>query len=185
MKQLQFTAHLAAAIIISGIILFIYASVQQVHRSVANDPQLQIARDMRNEALSSKSLNHWINNDTIDAATSSAVFYTFYDNNGKPVETSALLDGRAPQVPKGILDFARQNQEDVVTWQPREGVRLAMVVEHIQGVGYAAVGRSLRETEERTGNLVNMMLITWTSCMAILALHFVFTVWINRKMKTN
>jgi hypothetical protein len=46
MKPSSLFAHLVAAIIITGIILLVYACVQQVHRSSANDPQLQIARDL-------------------------------------------------------------------------------------------------------------------------------------------
>lgn len=183
MKQLQFTSHLAAAIIISGIILFIYASVQNVHRSMANDPQLQIARDMRSARLSGRPPGQALPYDTIDAATSSALFYTIYDAGGKLVETNALLDGKIPQLPKTVLAIAREKQEDIITWQPREGVRLAMVLENIPGYGIAAVGRSLRETEERTSDLVAMMLITWASCMAVLLLHFILSVWVNKKFK--
>jgi hypothetical protein len=47
MKQLSIVTHLAAAIIITVVMLLIYACVQQSYRSSANDPQLQIARDLR------------------------------------------------------------------------------------------------------------------------------------------
>jgi hypothetical protein len=38
--------HLAAIAIVTILCGLIYVSVQQSHRSVANDPQLQIARDI-------------------------------------------------------------------------------------------------------------------------------------------
>jgi len=56
MKQLPVVTHLAAGIIITTIMLLIYACVQQSYRSSANDPQLQIARDLSN-ALSNADLD--------------------------------------------------------------------------------------------------------------------------------
>lgn len=185
MKQTIFVIHLAAAIIISGIILFIYASVQQVHRSMANDPQLQKARDICYAISHGKPYSGLFPSDTIEASISSAVFAVLYNEDGSPQQSSALLDGKLPQLPNGVIQFTKQNNEDVITWQPRSGVRLAMVVEKIPAPasGYIAVGRSLKETEERTQDLVNMMLITWASCMGVLLLHFLFMVWINRRNK--
>ncbi len=53
-------AHLTAIIIITIILLTVYASVQQCYRTSANDPQIQIARDISN-SLSKAKLNRSYN----------------------------------------------------------------------------------------------------------------------------
>ena len=115
MKSSLFVSHLAAAIIISGIILFIYAGVQQVHRSMANDPQLQLARDLRDAVANGKSTAHLIPPDTINLDKSDAVFTVVYNSAGMPLQTTALLGNKVPQIPKGVMEFTNQYLEDAVT----------------------------------------------------------------------
>lgn len=43
MKYSYLLTHFAAAVIITGIMLTVYATVQQAHRMGVNDPQLQLA----------------------------------------------------------------------------------------------------------------------------------------------
>jgi hypothetical protein len=58
MKSSVLLAHFAAAVILTCVILLVYASVQQAHRSAANDPQLQIARDFGIALSSGKAVNN-------------------------------------------------------------------------------------------------------------------------------
>ncbi len=185
MKYASFISHIAAAIIITAIILLVYASVQQAHRSSANDTQLQIARDVSNALSKGKSINRLIIPDTIDIAQSLAVFTELFDKSGKPVQSTGFLNGQLPQLPQGIFDFTNNNNEDVLTWQPQSNVRMALVCEKVDaaGVGFVAVGRSLKETEEREGNLVKMIAITWVACMAVLLIHFLLLLYFKRSEK--
>ena len=48
MKKLNSASHFAALFIVTILCGLIYATVQQSHRSGANDPQLQIALDLKN-----------------------------------------------------------------------------------------------------------------------------------------
>ena len=57
MKRSQIITHLAAAIIVTAIMLTVYATVQQAHRSGANDPQLQLARDIAENISNNNSFN--------------------------------------------------------------------------------------------------------------------------------
>lgn len=168
--------HLAAAIIVSAIFLTIYATVQQAHRSAANDPQLQLARDIDGKINSNKPFDQLLPNDTIDISTSLGNFVTLYNASGVPVQSTSMLDGKLPQLPPGVFDFTRNNKEDVITWQPRAGVRIATVVEATPN-GFVAVGRSLREVEVREGNLVKMVMIAWIACMAFILLHWALQSW--------
>ena len=173
MKPSSLFAHFVAAIIITGIILLVYACVQQVHRSSANDPQLQIARDLSAAISSGKSKNNLFQHDTIDLSQSLAVFTEIFDKNGNPLQSSGFLNGTLPKPPAGIFKYADANVEDVLTWQPENDVRMAMVFEKINAPaeGFVAAGRSLKETEVRESNLLKMVAIVWFACIAILLAH--------------
>src|SRR4051812_5178758 len=109
MKHLSFLTHLAAAIIITGIMLTIYATVQQAHRSAANDPQLQLARDIDNRMQKARPFHQLLPDDTIDISASLGTFVTLYDWKGEPMQSTGLLDGKLPQLPSGVFDFTRNN----------------------------------------------------------------------------
>ena len=184
MKQTSsLLAHLVAAIIITGIILLVYACVQQTHRSSANDPQLQIARDLSAAISSGKSINNLFQHDTIDLSQSLAVFTEIFDKNGNPLQSSGFLNGGMPKPPAGIFEYTNENVEDALTWEPQNDVRMAMVFEKINapGEGFVAAGRSLKETEVRESNLVKMIAIAWFACMAALLIHFLVQNYLSRK----
>lgn len=175
--------HFAVIIIITGIMMTIYATVQQAHRSAANDPQIQIARDISDCLGSQKSIEPLLPKDTINIAKSLGVFVTLYDTKGDPVTSTGLLDGHMPELPPGVLDVAKANGEDAVTWQPRAGVRQAIVVESVASstVGYVAVGRSLHEVEVREANLVWIVFIAWILCLATILVHLVIQIFTTRR----
>lgn len=175
--------HFAVAIIVTGIMMTIYATVQQAHRSSANDPQLQIARDISIFLNEGKSIDALLPKDTIDIAKSRGVFVILYDEKENPVGSTGLLEGKMPQIPPGVMDFTKINHEDAVTWQPRPDVRIATVVESVRspGVAYVAVGRSLTEVEIRESNLVRMVFIAWVLCLGIILVHWLIHFFMIRK----
>ena len=185
MKASSFITHAAAAVVITGLCLLVYATVQQNHRSNANYPQLQLARDIANRVASNQQYEHLLPTDRIELSQSLGLFVTLYNNNGMPVQSTGMLDGKLPQIPKGVLDFARSNKEDVLTWQPREGVRQAVVIESTGNAdkGFVMAGRSLEEVERHESNLVQMVFIAWVCCMGIVALHWAVQVMISKRVK--
>ena len=156
--------------ILSGVI---YVTVQQSYRSGANDPQLQIANDIVNALKTHRSIDHLLPNDTIEISESLSSFVVLYDNNGNPIRSTATLDGQVPKLPKGVFDFTKRNKEDVFSWQPRKGVRMATVVEYVQSsdISFVAVGRSLQEVEKRESSLTLMVLLGWLVCIAVIVLN--------------
>src|SRR3954451_13841889 len=180
MKTSTFLTHFAAAIIVTGIFLAIYATVQEAHRSGANDPQLQLARDIDAKLSSNKPFDQLLPNDSIDISQSLANFVTIYNSSGTPVQSTGMLDNKLPQLPAGVFDFTKSNKEDVFTWQPRAGVRVATVLESTP-VGFVAVGRSLQEVEVRESNLVNMIIISWIACTGVIFLHLILQSWAKGK----
>ena len=185
MRNFNFLSHAAAALIVTILCGLIYVSVQQSHRSAANDPQLQIARDIRERLNNNRSIQGLWEGDTFEISKSLAVFKVLYNINGEPVQSTGMLNGKLPQIPKGVFDFTRKHEEDVVTWQPQHGVRMAMVVESISspGVAFIAVGRSLEETEKRVGNLTTMLLVGWIACLGIIIFHSLLFITLKNRNK--
>ena len=179
MKQADFLSHAVAAIIVTILAGMIYLTVQQSYRSGANDPQLQTARDISERLAGNRSVDGVFTADTIDLSRSLAVFTILYNAAGDPVRSNGLLDGKLPRIPGGIFDYARKYKEDVLTWQPQRGIRMALVVEpvHLPGadIAFVAVGRSLKEVERRVDNLTMMSLAGWLVCMGLILAHRMIT----------
>lgn len=158
-----------AAIIISGLFGIFYGAVQQVLRSGADDPQIQLAEDTATSLMAGKRVEDVISTNQIDIATSLAPYIIVFDAQGKPVASSARLNGRIPAIPAGIFDYVRQNGEDRLTWQPQPGVRSAIVVTQVKGAnpGFVLAGRSLREVEKREDNILHIVIIGWAGLLLI------------------
>jgi hypothetical protein len=174
MKRINAITYLAAIAVVTIFSGLIYGTVQQSYRSAANDPQLQIVRDMDNRMQRNQSIDQFMEADTVDLSNSLAVFKTLYDANAQPLRTTGLLDGGSPKMPKGIFDFAKSNGENVFTWQPRKGVRMAMVVKSVHSpvIGFIAAGRSLEEIENREANLTKMVFMGWMLSLAVILFHW-------------
>lgn len=184
MKRSLLVTHLAAGIIVSGILLAMYTTVQQVHRTAANDPQLQLARDV-SARINTANIASLLPDDTIDIGKSLGTFVTLYDKNGEPIGSTGMLDGKLPEIPKGVFEHAKLSMENDVTWQPRPGVRMAMVVASVPSatnIGYVAVGRSLQEVEVRERNLVKMIGMVWVACMGVIVMHYFIQWYLKRKV---
>ena len=172
MKQIVFFAnYLAAAAIATILIGLIYVTVQQAYRSGANDPQLEIARDMHERIGKGASVQQYLS-DSINLRQSLRAFAALYNPQGQVMQSSGFLDGRLPQLPSGVFDFAKTTGQYLVTWQPRSGVRMATVIlpVHSASVGYIVVGRSLGEVEIREHNLLIEVFVCWLMIMGIIAI---------------
>lgn len=169
MKKFSWSHFLCAMAIITIVFGVVYASVQQCYRSGADDPQIQLVRDINLKLHEGKSIERFFN-DSIDVSQSLSPFVVLYNVNGKPVRSSGYFNGKMPELPAGVLDFAKANGEHNVTWQPQTGVRMAMVILYSNSstVSFIAAGRSLQEVEIREHNLVTMILIGWIMCVAVI-----------------
>lgn len=139
-------------ILLSGLI---YISVQQDLRQSANDPQIQIAQDLAQSLQNGKTSQEIIGQTQVDLSKSLATFIIIFDDNGKPVASQAVLDGRIPTTPKGVFEYTKKNKQDKITWEPKPKVREAAVLVRFEGSnpGFVLVGRSLSEVEKRISAL--------------------------------
>ena len=126
----------------------VYLAVQQDMRSGADDPQQQLAEDAAVRLDGGSAPSTIVGPTRIDVARSLAPFIVVYDATGTVVATDGTLDGGPPILPVGVLKSATEAGRDAVTWQPREGVRVATITFPWKG-GTVTSGRSLRLVEER------------------------------------
>ena len=146
-------------IVIVGLWFLIAATMQQVIRQSANDPQVQVAEDAATSLAVGQSVQSVVPANKVDIANSLASYVVVFDANGKPIASSGQLNGQMPTMPSGVFDSVRQNGEDRITWQPQVGVRSAVVVTQFKGQtsGFVLVGRSLRESERLQDNITQLL----------------------------
>jgi hypothetical protein len=160
---------LIIAVIVTGLSWLIYAVVQQDIRQSANDPQIQIAEDSATMLANGRSIQEVVPGEKVDIAKSLAPYVIVFDSSGKPVASSAQLNGQIPTIPMGVFDAVSKNGEDRITWQPQPGVRSAVVVTQFKGSssGFVLAGRSLREVEKREGAMMQIVFAGWIALLFI------------------
>ena len=168
-----FLKWLPFAVLAAGLCGLVYVAVQQSLRISGNDPQIQIAEDTASALAAGTNPNTFMTAQKVDLAKSLAPFIITFDDTGSAKTSSAQLNGQTPSVPQGVLDNARQNGENRVTWQPENGVRIAAVVAPYPG-GFVLAGRSLLEIEKREDQAqflsVVAMLAIWVATFVLLGL---------------
>lgn len=170
--------YAAAITLVCGII---YITVQQGYRQSANDPQFQIAEDAANAIIKGTDPKMVVGaGPSIEISQSLAPFLIVYNSSGSIAASNAVLDGGLPRVPDGVLDNARNNGINALTWQPRPGVRHATV--SVRAKDYVVVaGRSLRMTEERIALLGQQVAFGWFMSLVGMALIVFLQSTLSRK----
>lgn len=166
--------------IATGVAVALYAIPQHVLRSGLNDPQIQMATDMAatlerigtNDGLRQGALPASGQGANIDMARSLSPFLMVFNDAGQALGSNAQLDGQTPTLPQGVFDYVRSHGEERVTWQPRRGVRIAAVVERVNGPqpGFVLAGRNMREVQARIGDVQMMAGVTWLGMLALIVI---------------
>ena len=165
------------AIVFTAAIGFGYAAIQQVYRQSANDPQVQYVREAASMIANGADPKSIVPTEKIEISTSLSPFIMVFDKTGNLLASSAVLDGKSVQPPKGALVWPTDYGENRITWQPRASVRQAIVVRRTGGNRDDIVvsGRSLLETEVRISQLATMALIAWLGGLGV---SLFATLWI-------
>jgi hypothetical protein len=175
---LLFVPTAVAVTLLSGVI---YAVVQQDYRQSANDPQLQMAEDAATQLSAGASPQDVIRDGpSVDMSASLAPYTIVFDSGGKPLASSAALDGSTPAPPIGVLETATTHGRNLITWQPRDGVRSAIAVIPWSSAGQSGtvvVGRSLREVERREDRLFLMVGVGWIATLVGAAIGALAAAW--------
>ena len=164
---------LGYAAVVTLLCLLVYIVAQQNFRQSANDPQYQLAQDAANAINKGADPKSLLGAAPVEIATTLSPYLLIYDANGNSIGNNTTLDGKPPKLPEGVLETTRRQRTNVVTWQPRSGIRQATVM-ITAGRGYTIVAaRSLQTTEERVRTLGTQVLFGWiASLTAMLVIVF-------------
>jgi hypothetical protein len=151
------------AVTITALSGLIYLAVQQDIRIGANDPQIQISEDVSRQISTGENPLDFIPPIKVEISKSLANYIVIFDDKGKLIGSSAVLDNKEPTIPQGVFDQTKALGQTRFTWQPRAGVRSAVVVTYFKGPtnGYVMVGRSMREIEKRIDNIQLIVFLAW------------------------
>ncbi len=151
------------AIVFSGAVALAYTAGQQNYRQSLNDPQIQITEEAATMLKNGQTIQSLVPTERIDVATSLVPFIIFYDDTGRVILGSGVLNGTTPTPPSGVFSYTKAHGQDRLTWQPQAGIRIATVLRRTTGTtnGFVLAGRSMREVEIRIDNLSSMALIVW------------------------
>jgi hypothetical protein len=163
-------------VLITMMSLMVYGAAQQIMRQSANDPQVEMVENV------STLLEHGDSPDSIglteksDLNNSLMPFIMIADENGNQVASTASLDGNKLKIPQGVFTFTKAHGDDRVTWQPKPGVRQALVMRYYKSgnnSGFVAAGRSLREIEARTKNLGTLLFFGWLTTLGVITIVYI------------
>jgi hypothetical protein len=162
--------------------LALYAIPLQVLRRGADDPQITLAGDMAAKLEQGTAPSDAVSSASVDIARSLSPFLIVYDDQGHPLASQAQFDGVVPVPPRGVFDFVRLHGEDRFSWKPMRGVRVAAVVQRVNGAypGFVLAGRSLREEESRQGQVEQMATLAWIAMLALIFLGTAAFGWYTR-----
>jgi hypothetical protein len=164
-----FRIWIPLAIVTTGLSGLIYLAVQQDMRVSANDPQIQIAEDVARQISMGENPLDFIPPIRVEISKSLANYIIIFDAKGKIIGSSGVLDGKEPVIPTGVFASTQNSGETRFTWQPRTGVRSAVVVDYYKGAssGFVLVGRSIREVENREDNLELIVFLAWAVTLGV------------------
>lgn len=160
-----FAIWILLVITVSCVLGVVYLVVQQEMRIGANDLQIQIAEDTAKALDNLKQIT--FSQESIDISRSLSPFVMTFNTNGVLRSSEGVLDGKSPSVPSGVFIYTKEHGEDRLTWQPKEGVRIAAVVVSYRN-GYVLVGRNIREVEKREDMLLQQIIVGWMATVAII-----------------
>jgi len=161
---------LPVAVLATALAGLIYVEVQQDLRGGANDPQYQLAEDAAARLDAGATPGSVLDAaDPVDLGADLGAFVIVFDSNHRIIATNATLDGGSPAPPQAVLDAARPGSPSAVTWQPRDGVRIAAVTVAWNG-GFVLAGRSLRRVEQQESTAELIAGAAWAATMIALLL---------------
>lgn len=153
---------LPLAVLITLLSGVIYTTIQQNYRQNANDPQIGMAEE--NASLLAQGAPVTQSLGSVDISKSLRQFIILYNEKKEPTASGAVLDGKIPQLPSGVLSEANTKGELRFTWEPKTGVRIATVVvpyNSDKSKGYVLVGRNMRDIEKREWQLELQVAAGW------------------------
>lgn len=177
MKLSKKTKFILALIVLTFFWVLVYAIPQQALRRAANHPQIEMAKEAATAVGQLDVPPYLIKNPgKVDIASSSLPYLIVFDENKKVILSTAVLGTQDPVPPLGVLSYAQKHQIDKVTWQPKPGVRQAIVAMPYNGKysGFVVAGRSLTSTEKKEDLFFKLAFWGWVISIFLLLASMVF-----------
>ena len=159
---------LPLAIVVTILCGLVYAAGQQILRQSANDPQIQLSEDAAAALAGGATVTSVVPTSRIELLQSLQSFIMVADAQGQVLAGNAMVEGKTPALPSGVVTSALLHGQDRITWMPDPAIRLAIVATPYGGAhpGVVVAGRSLREVELRESNLGAMVAAAWFAALA-------------------
>jgi hypothetical protein len=151
-----------------------YFGVQQVMRQDGNDPQVQLAEDVAAAMDAGATSADIVPQTSVDMSKSLSPFVLIYDKSNKLSGSDAVIGTAKPEIPSDILDTARSSGSHRFTWEPQSGTRAAVVAMKDKNENIVVVGRSLREIESRT----QQMMMLFGGALAVALIGTFLMMWV-------
>jgi len=166
----------------TGLALALNTIPQQVLRLGANDPQIAMAGDLVARLEQGVSAAEAVPAGSVDLSRSLTPFLIAYDDQGRPLASQAQLNGKTPTPPSGVFDNVRQRGEARISWQPRRDVRIAAVIQRVNGPqpGFVLAGRNMREVESREALVGQLAGLTWIGMLGVILIGTSVFGWYTR-----
>jgi hypothetical protein len=152
---------LPIAVALTAVCGLTYLSVQQSYRNGLDDPQVQLATDGAAALDSGAAPASLVNSPTIDASKSLAPFVIVFAKDNSMLEYGGSIGNDVRPPDDGVLETARTQGADRVTWQPIPGVRIASVSVAAKDGRVVLAGRNMSAVEARIDNLTLITALAW------------------------
>ena len=162
----KYRYYVLSVLILTSIFSTMYALVQQQGRMQANDTPTLLATQVAKQLDAGLGLSS-VNMGATDLANKPVPFVIVYDKQGKAVGGSGYLDKKLAVAPKSMLQHAKINRNNVVTWQPKAGVRIASVTVAAKDY-YVLGGQSLKSTEDHATQLLKLTILGYGISLVLL-----------------
>ena len=130
---------LAAYALFAGGLATLYVVEQQEGRNAVEDAPRALLSTGEAAAAQAQP-------DRVDLTHYLGTFWVQYAADGAPVAGDGYLGGSLARVPRGVLETAKADGEDAVSWAPEPGLRFAIVAQPA-GSGVIVAGQSLHRTD--------------------------------------
>lgn len=149
----------------------VYGLSQYSLKMSANDPQIQMSEDLAKRLATGENPMLLMPTEIVNLNEGLGTFVIVFDETGQIMSSTARLDGKVRGVPMGVLDHAKRQGQNKVTWMPQPGLRFATVTTAFSGArnGTVLVGRSLRLIEARQRQIESYVLM---GCLLALSSSF-------------
>lgn len=165
----KYRQYLLGAIILTGVFSTMYVLVQQQGRMLANDTPTLLATQVAKQLDAGLGLSS-VNMGATDLANNPVPFVIVYDKQGKAVGGSGYLGQKLAVAPKSMLQHAKSNRNNVVTWQPKADVRIASVTVAAKDY-YVLGGQSLKATEDHATHLLKLTALGYVASVVVLVAY--------------